>query len=266
MSSTDRRSYLKTIGAVTLAGGIAGCTNQSQDGSDGADDQLTAVVPGTAPGFKPFEQIEDGELVGFDIDLLEAVAEEGGIELAEWSDFEFDSLIPALEDGSIDVIAAAMTITEDRQERVAFSDPYYSADQSVLVGADADFQPDTFADLEGRAVGAQSGTTGESIVQSELIDAGVITEDDYSSYENYVLAVQDLERGILDAIVIDQPVAQSFQANRDVDIAFVYETDEQYGFAVQQDADELRSALNDGLTAVRDSGEYQEITSRWFDE
>ncbi len=260
MPTPNRRTYLKAIGTVTVAGGLAGCSSSTDEGP------LTAVVPGTAPGFAPFEMVEDGELVGFDIDLLGAVAAEGGIELEGWQQFEFSSLIPALQDGNIDVIAAGMTITESRQQQVAFSDPYYSSDQSVLVQSGGDFQPTALSDLEGQTVGAQTGTTGENVVNNQLIDQGIVTEGQYESFGNYVLAVEELERGNIDAIVIDEPVAQTFVANRDVEIAFVHETGEQYGFAVRQDEEELRSALNDGLAAVEEAGRIEELTTKWFQE
>jgi len=116
---------------------------------------------------------EDGELVGFDIDLLEAVVDETEYELGEWATFEFDSLIPALtQNEEIDVIAAAMTITEDRQETIAFSDPYWESDQAILVREGGDFQPSAWEDFEGVSVGAQSGTTGADQVQSNLVDPG----------------------------------------------------------------------------------------------
>lgn len=280
----SRRAYLKASGVVGIvATGLAGCLEDANgdgdddgaddngdDGTDDADaddgDEVTEIVAGTAPGFEPFEMNVDGELVGFDIDLLEAVVDETDYELADWTEIEFDSLIPALEDGSIDVIAAAMTITEDRQERIAFSDPYYSADQSVLVQTGGDFQPESLENLEGRDVGAQSGTTGEGIVEDELIAEGLLDESDYDSYDNYVLAVEELERGTLDAIVIDEPVGASFESDREVEVAFTFETGEEYGFGVRQDADDLQAALSESIEAVQESSQYEEITQEWFDE
>jgi len=151
---------------------------------------------------------EDGELVGFDIDLLEAVVDETEYELGEWATFEFDSLIPALtQNEEIDVIAAAMTITEDRQETIAFSDPYWESDQAILVREGGDFQPSAWEDFGGVSVGAQSGTTGADQVQSNLVDPGLVAEDDYRTYGSYVLAVEDLENENIDAVVIDLPVA-----------------------------------------------------------
>jgi len=257
-SDVSRRTYLKLTGASSVAGltAVAGCLG-------GGADTLT---PGTAPGFAPFEFKEDGELVGYDIDLLEAVVDETDYELGEWEEFEFESLIPALQNDRIDVIAAAMTITEGRQEQISFTDPYWESDQTVLVREGGDFQPSDWPDFEGRTVGAQSGTTGADVVQAQLIDEGIIAEEDYSSYGNYVLAVEDLENDNIDAIVIDRPVAETFAADRGVEVSFVYETDEEFGFGVRQEANDLRGALDDGLAAVRQGGQYGEITSRWFDQ
>jgi polar amino acid transport system substrate-binding protein len=255
----SRRTYLKLTGASGAAGlaGVAGCL-----GDDGSSNTIT---PGTAPGFPPFEMRRDGELVGFDIDLLEAVVAETEYELGEWATFEFGSLIPALaQNEEIDVIAAAMTINDERRQTIAFSDPYWESDQAILVREGGDFQPSGWADFEGARVGAQSGTTGADQAQSNLVEPGIIAEDDYSSYDSYVFAVEDLENGNIDAVVVDNPVAETFAANRDVSIAFVEETGEEFGFGIRQGETELQSALNDGLATVRDDGTYEEITSTWF--
>ena len=181
------------------------------EGADGGTDAGT-IVAGTAPGFAPFEFNEDDELVGFDVELTEAVVARTDYEFGGFETFEFDSLIPALQDGNIDLVAAAMTITEDRDEQIDFSDPYYEANQAVLVRSGADFDPSSREDLEGSVVGAQSGTTGEDEVD-KLIEDGIISEGDKRTYDNYELAVTDLENGNIDAVIIDVPAAADF-ANR----------------------------------------------------
>ncbi|NKE36943.1 basic amino acid ABC transporter substrate-binding protein [Natronococcus sp. JC468] len=264
----DRREYLTLAGGAGVATtiGLAGCLEDAENGDGEGDnggngDGGQTIVPGTAPGFEPFEMNVDGELVGFDIDLLEAVVAETDYELGDWQELEFDGLMPALENENIDVIAAAMTINEERQETIAFSEPYYSADQSVLVQSGGDVEVGDLEDLEGLEVGAQSGTTGEGIIEDELGD-----DVSYTSYDNYVLAVQELERGTLDAIVIDEPVAESFANDREVEVAFTFETGEEYGFGVRQDDGDLQEALSEGIAAVEESGEYDEITQEWFGE
>jgi len=233
----DRRTYLRTIGAGSLSTlvGVAGCVStgdggDGEDGEDGEDggtesdggtgtrSEPRSVTAGTAPGFPPFEVKEGGELTGFDVELFEAVVEAAeGLEFDEWREFDFDGLIPALNNENIDAIAAAMTITEERDQNIDFSDPYYSADQAILVRAGGSFSPSEISDLEGRPVGAQSGTTGEGVVEEE------VGTGNYNSYDSYVLAVQDLENGNIDAIVVDEPVAQTFQDQRDVENDGTYE-------------------------------------------
>lgn len=255
-----RRDSLRYGGCVALALLTAGYLQDDEDDAEG-------VVVGTEAGFPPFEMIEDGEIVGFDVDLTEAVLEEAeGYELEEWRDMEFGSLIPALQDGSIDLIAAAMTITEEREEQIAFSDPYFSADQSVLVAETAEFQPESLEDFDGQAVGAQVGTTGEGVVEEDLIEDGRIDDADYSSYDSYVLAVEDLERGIVDAIVIDEPVGETFADERDVEVAFVHETGEEFGLGVRQEDEDLLEAVNEGLEAIEEDSTYDELVSEWFGE
>ncbi|UPV74782.1 basic amino acid ABC transporter substrate-binding protein [Halorussus limi] len=260
----DRRTYVKVVGASGVAGltGTAGCIG-SITGSGGGNKKLTA---GTAPGFPPFEMKKGGELVGFDIDLLEAVVSESEYTLSGWEEFEFKGLMPALSSEKIDVIAGAMTINEKRDKKIDFSNPYYSADQSILVRKGGDFSPSKLGDFSGHPVGAQKGTTGEGIIKDELIAKGKLKESNYNSYGSYVLAVEDLVNGNIDAIVIDKPVAKTFQSERDVSIAFTYETGEKYGFGVRQGDSDVQKALNNGLKAVRDSGKYTEIRNKWFSD
>ena len=249
----DRRAYLKTVGAVGVSAAVAGCQGGSND----------TINPGTASGFPPFEFTQDGELVGFDVDLAEAVIEEAGYEVGEWTDIEFDSLIPSLTDGDIDLIAAAMTINDDRDETIDFSDPYWESNQAVLVREGGDFQPGSTDDLSGNRVGAQSGTTGEDQVTG-LIDEGVISESNYRQYDNYTLAVEDLVNGNVDAIVIDIPVARNFADSRDVVVAFEIETGEQFGLGMREDDDRL-SDINSALGTLEENGTYDDLVSEWFE-
>jgi polar amino acid transport system substrate-binding protein len=259
MSNIDRRTYLKSVGGTGVALTLAGCT--SLTGGDGGGD---TIIPGTASGFPPFEFVDDsGELVGFDVDLLEAVVDETDYELGEWEDLEFGQLITSLDNGNIDVIAAAMTINDERDQTIDFSDPYYDANQAVLVSEDGDFRPESTDDLSDRPIGAQTGTTGEDEVDA-LVDDGVISSGQKSTYENYVLAVQDLVNGNVDAVIVDTPVAETFVANRAVVTSFTIQTGEQYGFGVQEGDSDLQEALNSGLATVEDNGTYADLTEEWF--
>lgn len=251
-----RRAYLKATGIAGVGFGIAGCLG---DGTE-------TIVPGTASGFPPFEYYPEDDqenLVGFDIDLTEAVIEEAGYEVGTWQDIEFDILIESLQQEEIDFIAAAMTITADRDEAIDFSDPYYAADQAIVVRENG-FDPGSLSDLEGRSVAAQSGTTGESLAEDELIDQGLIDESDYRGLDNYTLAVEELANGGVDAIIVDLPVAQQFAANRAVRVAFVHETGEEYGFGLR-DGDDRLEDVNEALATLQDDGTYDELVQEWFE-
>ena len=282
-SSMDRRAYIATVGSVGASVALAGCGgdggdgadgsdgadggdgdgSDGSDGGDGGDDGATeTIVPGTASGFPPFEYTQDGELVGFDVALAEEVIERAGYEVGEWVDIEFDSLIPSLRAGDMDLVAAAMTITEDRDEAIDFTDPYWESNQAVLVQEGGDFQPESVEDLEGVRVGAQSGTTGEDEVNA-LLDEGIVAESDVRVYDNYTLAVQDLENGNVDAVVIDIPVARNFAASRSVAVAFEIETGEQFGLGMREDDDRIAD-INEALAAVQEDGTYDDLVNEWF--
>jgi len=252
----DRRAYLTTVGAAGATALVAGCTTDSS-----SSDQET-LIPGTAPGFAPFEYKDGGELVGFDVDLLDAVADEAGYELAEWTELDFGSLIGSLTGGDIDIIAAGMTITDERAEQIAFSDPYFESNQSVLVQAGGSFQPESEADLSGNRIAAQSGTTGQGEVE-RMIDEGTLSEDNFRQFDNYPLAINALESGDVDAVVADVPVAENFAGSRNVEIAFTIQTDEEFGFGMRQDDDRVEE-INEGLSTVQDSGTYDELVSEYF--
>jgi len=295
--SMDRRAYIATVGSVGASVALAGCGGDGSDGGDGADggdgtdgadggdgtdgadggdgsdgsdggdggdggDATETIVPGTASGFPPFEYTQDGELVGFDVALAEEVIERAGYEVGEWVDIEFDSLIPSLRAGDMDLVAAAMTITEDRDEAIDFTDPYWESNQAVLVQEGGDFQPGSVDDLEGVRVGAQSGTTGEDEVNA-LVDEGTVSESDVRVYDNYTLAVQDLENGNVDAVVIDIPVARNFAASRSVAVAFEIETGEQFGLGMREDDDRIAD-INEALAAVQEDGTYDDLVNEWF--
>ena len=215
---------------------------------------------GTSAGFPPFEYVEDGEIVGFDIDLMKAIGEEMGFEV-EFQDIAFDSLIPALKTGNIDIVAAGMTITEQREQTVDFSNSYYSANQSVIVQEDSEMNISVlYGDHD---ISVQTGTTGDLWVTENLKDEGILTGD-IQRYDTFVLCVSDLVNGNVDAVVLDEPVAQRYAEMRPVKIVGVIVTGENYGLAVNEGNTELLDKLNEGLRKVRESGKMAELVSKHF--
>lgn len=236
------------IVAVMLVSAVSGCM--------GGEEEKKKIIVGTAAGFAPFEYKENGEIVGFDIDMIKKIAEDQGYEV-EIQNMAFDALIPALKNEKIDVIAAAMTITEERAQQISFTDPYYEADQSILVrkGYEEVQKPE---DLKGLKVGAQTGTTGAGWVKENIGD------ENLSRYEQYPLCVKDLINGNIDAVVLDKPVAKNFEQQEDVVVAVTIETGEEYGLGVRKGDTELLNDLNEGLKNLKDSEEWNELVSKYF--
>lgn len=219
------------------------------------------ITVGTSADFPPFEYIENGQFVGFDMDLMREIAKIAGFEL-KFVDMSFDSLIPALRAGQIDVAAAAMTITEERKQVVDFSIPYWTADQSVIVKADSNL---TITVLFGKyRIGVQTGTTGDLWCTDELVAKGILPEKNLKRYDTFILALSDLLNGNIDAIVLDSPVANRFAATKPVKVVGIIVTGEQYGIAVKKGNRELLNAINNALKQIIESGKMNELIDKYF--
>jgi len=217
---------------------------------------------GTSPDFPPFEYVsnETGEIVGIDIDLIKAIAEKLGYKV-ELVPIQFDGLIPALQQGQIDVAISGMTITEEREKKVDFSIPYWEAQQAILVVKDSAFNPKSLEDLAGKVVGVQSGTTAEELLNS-LKESGVDIE--IKSYPSYTLAVQDLVNGRVDAVVVDSPVACTLASMYNLEVASLVPTGERYGIAVREGNRELLDKINQALQEILNSDEWDKIVSKYL--
>lgn len=240
------------IGTVALSG----CTQETEN----------KIIVGTSADFPPFEfKDANGNIIGFDIDLIKKILTDEGYTV-EVQDIGFDSLIPSLETGKIDVIAAAMTITEERQQRVDLSNPYYDANQAVLVKVGADINITTIEDLKNYTVGAQTGTTGWAWVNDTLVATGKLPDDKFKSYDLYTDAVADLIIGPsrVGAIVIDSPVAESFAKKGTVKIVLNITTNESYGFAVKKGNTELVNKINTGLAGVMETTYWENLVEKYF--
>jgi polar amino acid transport system substrate-binding protein len=244
-----RLGLLFTVGIVAIL--LAACGTGQSD--------LGTVVIGSNAEYPPFEYVDEaGTIVGFDIELMDAIAEEAGFEY-ELVNTRWDGIFVALANGEFDAVISAATITAERAETVNFSDPYFNAGQMITVKAGT--EPITSADqLEGLKVGVQLGTTGD-IWLTEETGAEVIR------YDENTLAFQALANGDVDAAVADGPTAIDIvTANPEMNLYVlpgVY-TDEEYGIAVIKEKPELLEAINAGLAAVKESGKYDEIYEKYF--
>lgn len=236
------------------------------DGEAAADLNLvsegTLTVCSEVP-YEPFE-VEDPDAPsgysGFDIDMMQEIADRNGLDLVVINT-GFEGLTSGAEmaAGTCDVAASAITITEERAANVDFTEPYYSAIQSLLVPVDSDIS--SIDDLvEGVTVGVQSGTTGADYAEANVPGAEI------RAYEGGGDLFTALEAGQINVILQDEPVNAN-RADQDdtVEVIETYDTGEDYGFAMVQDREDgLVALLNDTLDELRADGTYDEIFDSYF--
>jgi len=263
----NKKVGLLAIGMCLLmiAASFSGCVTE---------DEENKIIVGTSADFPPFEYTDaNGNIIGFDIEMVTTILENLNYTV-EVKDVGFDSLIPSLQAGTIDVIAAAMTITEEREEQVDFSIPYYEADQSVLIKKDSGVEINESHNLENftasianLTIGAQTGTTGAAWVQDNLIDTGMMNEDNLKLYDLYIDAVADLDIGPerLDAIILDLPVAQAFAEDPGREVAYTVITEEYYGLGVREGETELIEDINTELEKFMESDEWTTLITKYFE-
>jgi len=240
---------LLVLAAVVVASLATGCQSQTKK-----------IVVATDATWPPMEYVDENkEIVGFDIDLMNAIAKEAGLEV-EYRNVAWDGIFAGLAAGEYDAVISSVTITDERKEQYDFSEPYINAGQIVVVRTDSDITgPDT---LSGHAVGAQLSTTGAFAVQEM---EGVTLKE----YDEVGLAFEDLVAGRIDAVVCDTPVAADFALQREeyrAALKIVGEsfTEEYYGILVQKGNSDLLAKINEGLAAVQDKGIDKELEEEWL--
>lgn len=221
-----------------------------------------AYVVGTDAAYAPFEsQGPGGDIVGFDVDVLTAVAAKAGISL-KFVNTPWEGIFNTLASGERDMVISAVTITPERQQTMDFSAPYFDATQLIAVKAGSKVQK--FDDLKTLKVGVQNGTTGDEVVQKLLGKAS----PNIRRFESTPLALKELESGGVDAVVADNGVVAHYIANNPA-AQFVSLQDasfapEQYGIAFKKGNAELQGKINTGLAAIRADGTYDAIYARYF--
>ncbi|MGC9361046.1 MAG: basic amino acid ABC transporter substrate-binding protein, partial [Anaerolineae bacterium] len=220
------------------------------------------VVVACDAAWPPMEFVDENkEIVGFDVDLMTAIAEEMGFEF-EFKNVAWDGIFAGLEAGDYDVIMSSVTIRDDRLEKYDFSDPYINAGQITVVRAD-ETEIQGPEDLPGKTVGAQIGTTGAFAIED--IENATLKE-----YDNIDLALLDLVNGNIDAVVTDTPVAADFALASDqfrgkLKIVGEPMTEEFYGVVVRKgEMQDFVAAFNEGLKKVQQSGVYDELYDKWI--
>ncbi len=268
-------ALLLVMGLILALAGCGGATQegqqqetkggegQSESTTGGADQKGKVYVVGTEPTFPPFEYTDEktNEITGFDIELIKAIAEEAGIKVTVQS-LGFDGLIPALQAGSIDIVIAGMSVNPERAESVDFGPAYFEAGLKIAVVSDSN-EINSVDDLKGKTVAVQIGTTG-ALKAQELKDAGIVKE--IKTYNTVDVVFLELINGTVDAVINDLPVNEAYMAKNPGKVKMVGDVleGEEYAFAVAKGNTELLEKLTDGLAKVKDSGEFEELTIKYF--
>ena len=198
----------------------------------------------TSPDFPPFESLDGDRIVGIEVDILEKIAETLGVEI-KFEQMDFDSVLPGVQAGKFDVGMSGITVTAEREKNADFTDPYFMAAQAIVVMEDSDIT--CKADLEGKSVSVQTGTTAESYCMENGYDV--------QAFQANNDAASALTSGKVDAWVVDNEVAVALAA--ELDGAVVLDeamTSEPYAFAFAKGSDTLVAAFNDALKALIDDG------------
>ena len=269
--SLTTRRFLKTSSLLIAGLVLAACGKQEVAAPAASAAAPSAPPPaaaakvyvvGTDAAYAPFEsQNEKGEIVGFDIDVVSAVAKKAGIEV-KFVNTPWEGIFNNLAQGDRDLLVSAITITDERKQMMDFSAPYFDAQQLIAVKADSKIAK--FDDLKKLKVGVQTGTTGDEVV-SKLIGK---TSTSIKRFESTPLALKELESGGVDAVVADNGVVIHYVANNTgaqfktvADASF---TPEQYGLAVKKGNAELLEKINQGLADIKADGTYDKIYTQYF--
>ena len=271
----SRREFVATAGLFAGMMGLVGCGGSGSAATTAAASSAAAdaglglvtdgkLTVGTSPDFPPFENLENDQYVGLDIDLAQALADKLGLEL-EMKTLQFDAIVPAVAaGGQVDLGISGITIDPEREEQVDFSDSYYIDDLAVVaMKADTDITADTYADALNQAgvtIAVQSGTTAESYAQENFPNATT------QPYGNATDAFAAMQAGQANAVITNKAVGAKMVSESYTDAQVIKEiaTGEEYGVAVSKDNGVLLDAVNDALAAITDDGTLDSIVNKYF--
>ena len=276
MKMISRRSFLAAAGlsvaalALTACGGssssvassVASSASSEAASTSAAAGELTTVMAGkltmaTNATFPPYEMTTDsGDIEGIDVDTAKAIAEKLGLEL-QIDDMDFDAALLSVQQGKADIAMAGITVTDERKAVMAFSDSYATGIQSIIVPEGSDIaSPD---DLAGKKIGTQRGTTGYIYCTDDF------GEDSVVAYDNGLAAVQALNNGQVDAVVIDNAPAKEYvAANPGLKVLETSYAEEDYAIGMNKDNTALVEAVNAALEELKADGTLQSIVDKYI--
>ncbi|MBC7993285.1 MAG: basic amino acid ABC transporter substrate-binding protein [Rhizobacter sp.] len=272
MNTISTRRFLQTSALLITGLLLSACGKKTEAPAAPAASAVVASAPAAAPAkvyvvgtdaaYAPFEsQNEKGEIVGFDIDVVSAIAKKAGIEV-KFVNTPWEGIFKTLDQGDRDFLVSAVTITDERKQSMDFSNPYFDAQQLIAVKATSKISK--FDDLKKLKVGVQTGTTGDEVV-SKLQGKN---STNIKRFESTPLALKELEAGGVDAVVADNGVVINYVTNNAgskfktvADKAFA---PEQYGLPVKKGNADLLGKLNKGLADIKADGTYDQIYAKYF--
>lgn len=242
--------------AVALV--LTGCGGGGGGQGGGGGDEQIKVASDIA--YPPFELEKNGKPVGFDIDLMREIGKRAGF-TPEFQNVTFDGIIPGLGNNLYDAGISSFTITKAREKQIDFSDPYFNADQSLMVQSGSPIE--SVDDIGDGTVGVQIGTTGE-LKAKEFEQQGKITGE-IRTFDTITEAFSALENGQIEAVINDFPVSAYFAktGGGSLEVVQTIPTGEQYGIAFPRDSD-LRGPANKALEEIKKDGTYAEIYEKWL--
>ena len=223
------------------------------------------LIVATNAEFKPYEYIENNQIVGIDMDIMQAVCDELGMNLVI-ENMAFDSILPAIQSGKATVGAAGMTVTEDRKKNVDFSDSYTTSKQVIIVNAPKKAETtgntiNSVDDLIGKNIGVQLGTTGDTFATDYEKDGTANLE----RYTKAADAIQALNQNKIDCVIIDEQPALSFVAvNSNLSILEEEFAVEEYALSIKKGRTELLENINKALTKLKADGTIAKITTNYI--
>lgn len=254
------------VGVMML--GIVGCGGSpAEENADTPDTEAAAALTGTEgkliwgtnAAFEPYEYMEGDTVIGIDAEIADAIAAKLGLE-AQVENMDFDAIIPSVQTGKVDIGLAGMTINEERLNNVNFTDTYVEAGQAIIVKEGSDIK--SAADLSGKIIGVQRGTTGDTYVSDE---ANGVAPASVERFANGPDAAQSLLTDKIDAVVIDNEPAKKLVENSEGLVKLDENlTSEQYAIAVAKDNEALLDAINGALQEMKDNGELQAILDKYL--
>ena len=234
----------------------------SEAASETETAELSTVEPGklimsTNAAFPPYEMTTDsGEFEGIDIETAQAIADKLGLEL-QIDDMDFDAALLSVQQGKADMVMAGVTVTDERQNVMDFTDSYATGIQSIIVKEDSDIA--SVDDLAGKKIGTQRGTTGYLYCSDDFGDENVV------AYDNGLTAVQMLNNGQVDCVVIDNAPAKEFiAANPGLKLLDTAYVEESYAIGVGKGNTELKDAINTALEELKADGTLQAIVDKYI--